>query len=42
MIEGTRNCPLNRNVDKRGHLVELLRSDWEEIFPGFATTFKPK
>lgn len=39
MIEGTIIRPLKRHVDERGYLVELLRSDWEDVFPGFAMSY---
>jgi dTDP-4-dehydrorhamnose 3,5-epimerase len=39
MIEGTIIRPLKRNVDERGYLVELMRTDWEDIYPGFAMSY---
>lgn len=39
MIEGTILRPLKRHVDERGYLVELLRSDWGEAYPGFAMSY---
>lgn len=39
MIGGTVVRPLKRHVDERGYLVELLRSDWEDISHDFAMSY---
>lgn len=39
MIPGTKIRPLRRIADERGNLTEMLRSDWDDIFPGFAMCY---
>ncbi len=42
MIDGTVIRPLKRHPDERGHLIEVLRSDWDDIFKGFAMSYVSK
>lgn len=39
MIEGVRTRELRRNVDDRGYLMEVLRSDWHDVFTKFAQAY---
>lgn len=39
MIEGTVIRPLKRIVDERGYLSELMRTDWDDVYPGFAMSY---
>ncbi len=39
MIEGVRTRELRRNVDDRGYLMEVLRSDWSDVFTTFAQAY---
>ncbi len=39
MIEGTVIRPLRRHPDERGYLVEILRSDWSDVFEAFAMSY---
>lgn len=39
MIEGTVIRPLRRNVDERGYLTELMRTDWDDVYPGFTMSY---
>ncbi len=39
MIKGTILRPLKRHVDERGYLLEILRSDWADVYPGFAMSY---
>lgn len=39
MIEGVVVRPLKRNVDERGWLMEVMRTDWPDIFTRFAQAY---
>lgn len=39
MIEGVAVRELRRNVDDRGYLLEVLRSDWSDVFRAFGQAY---
>lgn len=39
MIDGVAVRVLKKNADERGYLMEVLRSDWKDIFPGFGQAY---
>ncbi len=39
MIEGAAIRDLKRNVDDRGYLMEVLRSDWPDVFRRFGQAY---
>lgn len=39
MIAGVVVRQLRRNADERGWLMEVLRKDWSDVFPGFAQAY---
>lgn len=39
MIEGVALRQLRKNVDERGYLMELVRSDWGDVFTAFGQAY---
>lgn len=39
MIDGVAVRELRKNVDDRGYLMEVLRSDWEDVFRRFGQAY---
>lgn len=39
MIDGVRVRELRKNVDDRGYLMEVLRSDWGDVFQKFGQAY---
>ena len=39
MIDGVVVRQLRRNADERGWLMEVLRKDWADVFPGFGQAY---
>lgn len=39
MIEGVRVRELRKNVDDRGYLMEVLRSDWSDVYRQFGQAY---
>lgn len=39
MIEGVAVRELRKNVDDRGYLMEILRSDWSEVYRNFGQAY---
>lgn len=39
MIDGVVVRELRRNADDRGYLMEVLRSDWADVFKGFGQAY---
>lgn len=39
MIEGVRTRELRKNVDDRGYLMEILRTDWPDVYTKFGQSY---